>query len=183
MALPPDPLIFHDTFEGLWVRGLKNHVSPELREAMLAEGVDVAKLLPAYPLATWKRCMILTVSILYPLEKPDVAYARLGRLFMDGFFETFIGRAMLPLLKLLGTKRVLERLRHSFRQGNNFSDTRLELLGPGKAQVWINEVFGHPSFVSGFIVRAMELIGDPSFEMKLVSTDGVSATYDATWKA
>jgi uncharacterized protein (TIGR02265 family) len=171
-------VVFQSTFEGLWVTGLKGRVTESLTVTLQREGLILSKLEPAYPLVVWKRCLAATVSVLYPQLAPDQAYRQLGELFMSGFLETFVGRAMLPLLRLLGPRRSLERLTRSLRSGNNFSQTRVEFAEPNRGSVWLNDDFGHPSFVIGIMERGLHLTGTPSFRLKLLSQAETGALFE-----
>ena len=182
MGVSEERLVFHDTFVGLWVRGLSGKVTPALRDALRAEGFDIEKVLPAYPLSVWKSCLRRTAELLYPGLPADKAYYELGARFIAGFFETLLGRALMPVFKLLSPRRTLEKLQGSFRKGNNFSETRIEWLDERHGRLWVNETFGHPAFCAGFLeYTSHHVTMNLAFKAAVIRVEGDGAVFDLTW--
>ena len=148
-------LVFPPIVEGLFVRGLSGKVSPRLKEQLRQEGLDLDRpLLPAYPLATWMRCVALTAKTMHPDMPEEVAWRMLGERMIDGYRDTMMGRAMLGVLKLLGPKRMLSRAQHGFRTGNNYTEVRVTEVAPNMAEMWLNEP-GHLRYFKQGVLLAM----------------------------
>src|SRR4051812_37387064 len=115
-----EKLVFDQTREGLFVRGLEGRITPSLRLHLREVGVDLErKLLPAYPFETWCSCVRLAARELYAGAPEEQAYLALGERMVDGYRSTMMGRALFSVLQLLGPQRVLSRVQQSFRSGNN----------------------------------------------------------------
>src|SRR5512145_3020631 len=108
-------LIFSSSFEGMFLRALRDRLTPELKAKLRDEGVDLdKKLAPGYPLDVWMRCVDHAAQALYPSLKFGDAHWKLGEDFVRGYAETTIGHAMFAVLKLLGPMRAVARLERSF---------------------------------------------------------------------
>lgn len=177
------PVVYSTSVESLFVRGLREQLTPRLRERLRLAGLDLdRKLEPTYPLEQWKELLRLTVRELYPQHSAEVACAELGVRFMDGFLETFIGKATMSVLRVLGPHRALRRISHNLRAGNNFSEARLTEHGPGDVELWLNDVFAdHPAFAAGLIQRGHEASGARACRVDTASFDGTSATLRIRW--
>ena len=60
-------------------------------------------------------------------------------------------------------------------------ETRFTQLGPNHAQLWINEVHGVAEFFAGVLLSGAEVVGAEGTEVKVVASEGPSATFDVTW--
>jgi uncharacterized protein (TIGR02265 family) len=176
-----DRVVFAVSFESMFSRALGPELPRALRHVLSEIKVDLKNLQAAYPLKTWSTALEAARRACYPGRSDAEAYEELGRVFIRSYFETFIGRTVKPLLKVLGTSRSLERMRQNFRGGNNFSDSRLEKTGDRSCRLHMNHDLGHPSFVLGIIHEGMTLAVDPTFRMSVVETQPPAVTYVCSW--
>ncbi|MFN7133736.1 MAG: DUF2378 family protein, partial [Myxococcales bacterium] len=135
-----EQLVFGHNFEGLYLRGLASRLTPELRKELLKLGVDLNRLLPGYPVEIWMAGLRLTARMLHQGLPPHAAYQQLGQVFMRGYFETMLGKALLAILRVIGPERTFKRMTQNFRTGNNFNEVTSTVLAPGHAEMWINHV-------------------------------------------
>jgi uncharacterized protein (TIGR02265 family) len=104
-----------------------------------------------------------------------------GGLFMQGYAETCIGRAMVQLMKVFGARRSLERMQRNFRTGGNYIETRFAPLDKGKAELWFNEVTGIPDFDAGVIERGGRFAGAGNLSVTFSPGTDASSTFLVTW--
>src|SRR5690606_35901852 len=82
----PQKLIFEQAFEGLFLLGLKEHLSPELKEKLRGRGLDLDRpLLPAYPYPVWHGALDEAVAHLWPDLPHEEGYRRIGRRVVEGY--------------------------------------------------------------------------------------------------
>ncbi|MBJ6766037.1 DUF2378 family protein [Myxococcaceae bacterium JPH2] len=175
-------LVFPPIVEGLFVRGLNGRVPFALKEQLRKEGLDLDRpLLPAYPLETWIRCVALTAKALHPGESDAVAWRLLGERMIDGYRDTMVGRALLGVLKLLGTRRVLGRAQHSFRTGNNYTEVKLTERGSNTVDLWLNEPGMLRYFKQGVMLATARAAGGPATQVEVLVFDEETVTYRITW--
>ena len=177
-----EPLVWGHTVEGL-VRCAKPRATPRWIEKMRAHGLDVDKpLATAYTREQWRRFIFTSAEELFegPVES---RLEQLGRDLINAYAQTFLGRAVAAVLRIIGPKRALERMTKSLRSGNNYSDTRATFTGPRRAEFWINETLGAPSYICGAIAAVMTIAGTPSVRVRTLSTDGHAATFEIEWDA
>ncbi len=153
-------LVFEQALEGLFIRGLRGQINEGLKQKLIPEGLNLNKpLLPAYPFTTWMRCLRLTAESLHPSIPLEEGMFRLGEAMIHGYGETLVGRAILKMAAILGPRRTLMRASHSFRSGNNYTETKIIESSATTARLWMNEVGEHPTFTAGIIHAALRTSG------------------------
>jgi uncharacterized protein (TIGR02265 family) len=175
-------LVFDQTLEALFVRGLRGRIAQPLQLRLQSAGLDLSKqLLPAYPFHTWIESLRITAEELYPQESLDRAQFLLGQTFIDGYDETLMGKAILRMIRILGPRRTLLRATHNFRSGNNYTETTLTEISPQEVRLWMNEVGPYPAFTAGIIHAALRASGvhaGVTFE----GHDGHACAFLCVWK-
>lgn len=175
-------LVFDQTVEGLFVRGLGNRVTPALKQQLKQAGLDLDKrLLPAYPVETWERCVGLTAKSLHPEQPESVAFMLLGERLIQGYSETMLGRAIFGVLRLMGPKRRLSRTRQNFRAGNNYQEVRITDLGPTEVDLWLNERGLLRHFKHGIIQGSARSAGELNTKVELRHFDDEGVTFRISW--
>ncbi len=179
---PAELLVFGHTFEGLFQRALGGRLDAKARQRLEQAGLNLGKkLLPAYPFDVWMRCIAIAAESVYPALPQTEARRQIGRDLVHGYRETYLGRAMLALAKVLGPKRTLQRSAHNFRTGNNYTETRLTERAPNVHELWMNEVGPYPEFTQGIIEAGLLEAGARGLKVDVVWHDGHGATYRVSW--
>jgi uncharacterized protein (TIGR02265 family) len=182
MADPREKVVFDHTVEGLFQRGLKNRVSPKMKRRLVEAGLDLDKrLLPAYPFETWSACVKIAAEECHPGVSPETAYRMLGERMIEGYWETFIGGALMGLVKLLGIRRTLQRCQQNFRSGNSYTEAKLTQIGPTCYELWMNEAGQIRSFTLGIITAGVRATGVTSAVVTIARHDTESVTYRVSW--
>ncbi len=175
-------LHFAQVVEGLWVRALAGRIGPELNRELIAAGLDLTRpLLPAYPAEKISQWVRLTSRSLYPHLDETEAQRRLGGDFFRGFTQTLIGKALVAMMKVIGTRRSLERMQRNFRTGTNFIDTRFTSLGKGRAELWMNDVDGLPAYYAGIVEEGGRATGARDMKTTWEHHADGGCTYQVTW--
>ena len=73
-----EKLIFRPVIEALFIGGLGDRMTPAFKAQLKGLGVDLAKLVPGYPYATWEKAVQLTPG-LFPELSTDQALVEGGR--------------------------------------------------------------------------------------------------------
>ncbi|HLL00618.1 MAG TPA: DUF2378 family protein [Myxococcaceae bacterium] len=176
-------LVFDQTLEGLFIRGLSGQVTAGLKGQLRGVGVDLdRKLLPAYPFSTWCSCVAVVARELYGREPPEVAYRLLGERMVDGYRATVWGRSLFSVLQLLGPRRVIGRAQQSFRSGNNYTEIRTRELGPQCRELWVNEEGLTRHLMQGALLAGLRGSGarEPRVELKSFTPQDV--TFHVMWE-
>jgi uncharacterized protein (TIGR02265 family) len=177
-AQPPlEHLIFSPTIEELFVKRLGPRLTPPIRDQLRGVGLDVNKpLLPAYSLPVFDAALeVVARSVFSELARAE-AFRELGRLQVDAFAETLLGRASFQLLKLFSTPVFLTRLTRAWRNANNFIQTRLTESGPQTWEVWVNDVGRFPEVIQGILKAALER-ANHRVEVEIGQREGPSCVY------
>ncbi|MFN7132557.1 MAG: DUF2378 family protein [Myxococcales bacterium] len=176
-------IVFDTTVEALFVRALNGKLPPSAKDALKKAGLDVdSKLLPAYTFEQWKQFLAIGAKGAFPHLEPRMAHQALGRLLIDGYRNTFIGRALFPLLNLLGPRRGLDRLSRSFRSGNNYTETRFVEVGPNTYDLWMNETTEYPEFMQGILLEGTRDFKVDRFDVAVLEKNSDGVTFRISWK-
>jgi uncharacterized protein (TIGR02265 family) len=180
MAADQEALVWVHTVEGL-LRACQSRATPRWRERLRGAGLDLEKpLAPAYGREQWRDLITISSQELFT-GTPEERFEQLGAAFIDQYAQTFIGRALAKLVAVIGPRRALERMTRSLRSGNNYSETRASFPGPGRAEFWLNETLGAPSYIHGALSAVMKLSGAKGVRVKTMETDGHAATFSVEW--
>ena len=123
----------------------------------------------------------VVAEALYPQQPLEASMFQVGTHFLDGYRETFLGRAVLGMIRVLGPRRTLQRATQNFRSGNNYTETRVTELSPTCIELWMNEVGPYPTFTAGVMHAALSSAGvEPT--ITVWAFDGHACTYRCAWK-
>jgi uncharacterized protein (TIGR02265 family) len=178
---PEEFLVFEQTIEGLFLRGLQGQMTPALVDRLKTAGLDLTQpLLPGYPFDVWMESLRLTAEALHQDVPLEQGLFRLGEAMIAGYGKTRLGRAIIRTVPIFGPRRTLLRATHHFRSGNNYTESKIIDLAMFKATLWLNEVGPYPTFTAGIIHAALEMSGvDPTVVIQ--GHDGHACTYVCTW--
>jgi uncharacterized protein (TIGR02265 family) len=176
-------VVFEHTVDGLFRVALGKRLSSAAHAALREAGLDLSrKLLPAYPLETWRAGVEVAVRDLYPEHSRAEGYRRIGHDVVDGLAQTTMGRAAVGVGRLLGPLRALRRMNHTFRSADNYVESRLTEHGPTRCDLWINEVLGQPTYYQGILEACLALAGAHGGQVEVLSQEGAGATYRLEWQ-
>lgn len=180
--LKNERLVFDQTVEGLFVRGIGPKITPALKQQLKQAGLDLDKrLLPAYPVDVWERCLGLAAKSLHPGKPEAEAFRLLGERHIEGYSETMLGRALFGVFRLLNRKRRLARVRQNFRAGNNYQEALITDVGPNEVDMWLNERGMLRHFKHGIIVGTARCAGDLEATAVLRHFDDEGVTFRISW--
>lgn len=179
---PAVPLVFAHSVEALFITAMGSKIDADCRARLKQQGLDLdRKLLPAYEYAMVDRCIDLVTASAFPGKTEAEGAWLMGEAQVVGYQETFVGRALFGVLRLLGPKRILHRLTHSWRSGNNFIETRVTELAPTRFELWVNQVGTHPEFSQAVISTAMRLAGHGQVQVEILEFVYPTCRYLVSW--
>ena len=178
-----EKLVYAGTVEALFLRALENRLTPACRMRLGEAGLDLdQKLSPTYTLEQWKQFLRIAADHIYAGMPAEAAYYSLGERFIEGYFSTLFGRALLRVARLLGPRRALTQARLCFRTSANCSEVRIVKQGSSSVEFWLSDIGAdQPTFVAGALARAAELSGGHRVVVVPEGFDGQSATYNVHW--
>jgi uncharacterized protein (TIGR02265 family) len=177
-----DQVVFAHSVEGLFVRAL-GEVPPGLQERLRGIGIDLGKkLLPAYPVRVWNEVLVATAETIYPGEPLARSGRKLGERMMEGYRATLVGQAVLALAKIIGPRRALLRSRQNWRSGNNYSEVKVEELGPTDFRLTFNEASISRWVSQGLLCSGLTFAGAKETSVELESFTDDEVVYRITWK-
>lgn len=155
-------VVYATTVEALLVRAHGARLTPELRERLAREGLDLARpLKPAYSASLFTRCTALVGQALYPTLGREEVFEQMGRDTVRGFQAMPVGQDVVALGRMLGVRPMLERLGDHLAVGNNFVRTRLTELGPTSVELRVDAAETEHAFVRGLLLAMLPLFDVP----------------------
>lgn len=177
-------LMFDHVVDGMFRKSLGKRLTPACRDELRAAGLDLDKpLLPAYPMELYFRCLEIAGRHLHPTKSPAEAVHALGLGFLDGYHETFMGRAILNLAKLIGPARAIRRITQTFRQGNNFTQVDVVERSPTCFALRFNEVGPHPEHTQGALFGALRIDDRLDVTVDIEERTPPGALYVVSWRS
>jgi uncharacterized protein (TIGR02265 family) len=140
LTVEQEPMIARSVLEGLFVHALQ----PEgaFAQELNAVGFDVAAPNPRYPQQVLVRSLDVAWQHRFPTLSRDEAWRQLGRLFIEGYFQTTVGRLIGFAVPALRPTRFVSMIPTYVRTGLLDMRTEVKMLGPQRAHV--SMVGGHP---------------------------------------
>jgi uncharacterized protein (TIGR02265 family) len=177
-----EKLIFDHTVESL-LRVLERPIPPAQIAGLDGLGIDLSKpLLPAYPIETYSALIGFIARLRWPSLPSEEGDFEVGRAFIEAYTtQTLLGRALKKLLRVIGPYRALERMSRTFRTANNYTQTRLQPLGPTRYELWFNYVI-RPGYFRGMVHETLTLSGARQVEVKLATMQDHEATFHVSWQ-
>jgi uncharacterized protein (TIGR02265 family) len=179
-------LIFEQSIDGMYLKGHPELLTPQVKDALRTVGIDLdQKLKPFYPMELVNDATRVFRKLAYAREPDDAkAYQRIGERTVDGYFNTVFGKALVGVLKLAGTKRIVGRLPQAMKSGSNFQEISLEWKGETDALLTLAHTDPDPNINVGVIRRAFtHWFSTPSFKVALFEHVRPKAVYRLTWSA
>jgi uncharacterized protein (TIGR02265 family) len=174
-------IVFNHCAEAL-LKSIAPHMTPELKSKLKAVGLDAdAPLLPAYDYQTWSKVLAVTAQEVLPSLDAQAAHHQLGEWLTDAYLENFIGRALKPIVKLIGTRRTMNRMRQNFRVANNYAEAEATDVGPGHVHLRMNERGLMAYFNRGILARGLQLTDPQHLSVEIISQDAEGVTFSIRW--
>ncbi|MFZ5443499.1 MAG: DUF2378 family protein [Myxococcota bacterium] len=174
---PASKLVFSSSVEPLLKVTPWDRLSSATRQQLAAMRISPShKLEPAYPAQDWAKAVKLISGELFRGLEPDVQHRELGQATVQQFTEGFLGKAMFTAARLVGARRVLERMSHNLRSGANYLDAKLTVVDERSWELWLSDVTDVPGFYAGILSAGVgKLEGWPD-RIEIKQRDG-----DACW--
>lgn len=175
-------LAFDSSVEALFIKLLGPRLGTEGQEKLRQSGLDLSrKLLPAYPAEDIARWIDLSMPFAYPGLTRDAAIHELGRESVDSFAQTMVGKALMVGLRLMGLRRVLERMTRGMRAGGNYLSCECRELGPRDLELTVNDHNTMPTFYTGMFEAIAGACGVNSAKVELLPITGAGCTVRVRW--
>ena len=175
-------LVFDSSVDALFVKLLGPRLGDEGQAKLRAAGLDLKqKLLPAYPAEKVASWIDLAVPYAYPGLTRDAAISELGRESVDSFAQTIVGKALMMGVRLMGLRRVLERMTRSMRAGGNYLSCECRELGPRDMQLEINDHNTMPTFYVGMFEALARACGVNGAKVELLPITGGGCAVRVRW--
>lgn len=176
-------VVFGSGFESLFSKEIRAKVTPALEQDLQGLGVRLDKPFQAgYPIEIWAAAVAAVARHLYPEDSTPAAYLRLGRSTIVGFCETLAGRALFPLLRLIGPVRALDRAARNYAATNNYTKVTLTRIGPTAFDFYLNEKHTLPEYDMGVLEEALRQlhVADPKVTLRSQDPEGFTMRLEWT---
>lgn len=176
----PERVIFPAQAEGL-LRGLQPDVNDALTSKLKTLALDPSQPFPpAWPSSRLKEWLDAASDVIYDSCTREEAHRRIGRRFIDGWQRTMLGAASAQLLKVLGTRRALERLTRAFRTGDNYTESSVAFPSPTVALVTVHSE-PLPHYIAGVLDGGLALLNVKG-RVSIESTGGDVMVFRIEWE-
>ncbi len=175
-------MTYSSVVEGLLQHGLGGLVSPALRRRLSLIGLDVDRpLLPASPVKLWVHCLWAIIEDVYPGLPPEQAFRALGARTTEGYGKTVMGRAMLVLARMLGPRRVMQRLPQLLASADNWSRPEVLERGPRHFELRLNDDLELPGYVESVVETLLLQVGARNPRARMLERAHGGTLYEIEW--
>jgi len=175
-------LVFAPVVEGLIRHGLQGHVSPRLRERLRLVGLDLDRpLLPAYPVPMWANCLRIIAEETFPEVPLEEGFRRLATRHVEGYGHTLFGRAVYRVMRLLGPRRMVQRLPQTLRGTDNYTEAEVVEVGPRAFEMRMNSVVPAPGYVEALFEAMLRVAGAEAPHVEKTRVEAAHTTYRLAW--
>lgn len=136
-------------FEGMFARALK--VTDGMAAELRAAGYDVKAPQPRYPNHVWRQSLEIARRHEYPTLPQDEGLRALGRRFVDGFFQTIVGKFVAVALPMLGSSMMNRRVSGMFKMARKDLEVSSVEESPTRYRLIFKDKHPSPEFVAGFM--------------------------------
>lgn len=158
VEMDPNPVIQAWVFEGMFLKALPADAA--FKAELKAIGYDADAPLPEYPLALYARCCKVASRRFLPEMEEREAQRELGRRYIDGVLNTFIGKVIAVPMRFGGPVRMLDRLPRYVEMSGTHMKVRTTRTSQRTTQI---DIHFHPdadqSFTHGFLEGVMKAVG------------------------
>jgi uncharacterized protein (TIGR02265 family) len=178
-------LIYEQSIEAMYLKAHPEKLTPQVKAALRELGIDLdQKLKPFYNADAVNDATRLFRRLAYGhVADDEQAYSQMGERILDGYFNTIYGKPLVSLLKLLGAKRIVDRLPQAMTASSNYMKVTVEWKGPTEAWLTLSDTSPSPHLNLGVIRRAfVHWFNTPSFQVSIQEHVAPRATYRMTWK-
>ena len=151
----PEPTIEAALFEGMFVRAMQP--DPAFKAELKELGFDLDRIRSRYPVEVWRRSLEAARRRLFGERPEERGYRALGNLFVEGYFETIIGKILSVPLSLVNPEKVIQRMPKTWRTAR--SDIQIDppvQEGPQRWRVRFRDSNPLPGFMAGIIEGASQ---------------------------
>lgn len=176
-----EKLAFGHSMEAI-LAAAKPVLDAKLTADLQSVGLDpTKKVLPAYPADLTRKVVLLCARALNPTMAEGDALRAFGKRFIERYGDSLIGKALLAASRLLGPKKMLDRVAAQFRTANNYLETKVTHLRPGAAELWCNDI-AHGAWFEGIIVEMLENAGAKDPVVHVTKSDASGTVFAIEWK-
>ena len=136
-------------FEGLFQKTLK--ADGEFRRELRVAGYDMDAPKAFYPSEVWNRCIDVALRHVTPGKKREEALRALGKVLIDGFFQTIVGSVISVGLPMLGAERVVQRLPRYITSTSLGVKMTVEKMGERRYLLRSIDAYALPELTAGLI--------------------------------
>jgi uncharacterized protein (TIGR02265 family) len=153
-------VVFRHTVETLIHNVLRTHdlLTPDAVSQLRALGVEPTNV-HDIPFSTWTKLLSCCAAISAPEKSGDDALVELGRRWIDGYMETFMGKSTLMIARLLGPRKMLMKMADNWRTVNNFYISKSTAVGDRHVEIELNVGGVVRHFNTGVILQMCGKIG------------------------
>jgi len=140
-------------FEGMFIRAIRPDA--EFQAELRTAGFDPARLQGRYPTSVWRKSLEIARRRIFPDLPRDRGYRALGQKFVEGYFETIIGKVLSIPLKFMAVDHAIQRLPRMWKAGR--PDLVLDppaKEGPHKWRIHFHDRDPFPDFTAGMVEAA-----------------------------
>jgi uncharacterized protein (TIGR02265 family) len=172
-----EKMVFSNAIDLLFNVAHKKQLNAEIETCLLQLGINLKKPLPAYTLTVFVNAIEKSGPLLYPGSDVSSAARKMGAAIVNHADSNLIGKAVMSMAKLVGPRRIIPKLKNSWRAANNYTEVEVKELSEKEFLITFNEPGTMQWYSLGSLEAGFTLIAGKDAKVTIDSATPVSATY------
>lgn len=147
----------HSNFEAMFSRALQPDAA--FKAELRAAGFDLDAPKPRYPTPVWHACLEIARRRTFPDLPPEQGFHRLGLLYMQGLWQTILGKMFSAAMPLLGLDRSMARVPKMWKASQPNMDITTTKIADGDWRVTLREEGMLADFCAGLLEGGAAPVG------------------------
>ncbi len=177
-------VIYRHTVEAFVQRVLlrRGLLSLEFDRELKALGIDVSRP-KELGVDAWVAMLNASSKRLSPGKSAEEALEELGREMIRGYQDGIVGRGLFVLLRLIGPRRALMRMKENFKTSDSVTTITSTEVSPTCIEIEFLTVFGTPTYAQGILLEALVQLKarEPKVEFRVLPS--AATVFTVSWAA
>jgi uncharacterized protein (TIGR02265 family) len=102
---------------------------------------------------------------------------------LRGFFDSMVGRGLFMVLRMMGPRRALLRMKENFSTSDNVTSITSREVSPTCTELEFASAFAIPTYARGLLSEAMVMLNAPQHSVEFTELSTGATVFRVSWKA
>ena len=177
-----DGVIYRHTVEAFIERVVvrRGLLSLDFDRELKVLGVDASRP-KEVSLEVWLAVLRAAARRLSPGKPEPEALEDVGRQMLRGFLDGVVGRGLFMVLRMLGPRRALLRMKENFSTSDSVTSITTREVSPTCIEMEFADAFAIPTYARGILSEAMLMLQVPKHTVEFTELPSGATVFRVSW--